>query len=373
MRKISFFLFFFCFASLLSISASAENYEEIERRWEQFVNELPSDVSKLLPEHVTGTDENFYETIRASTYFSTILSQLTVGITEYGKYLTSLLAILVLCAIFEVIKGTLSSGALHNVFGLAGNLSLTVLIATSQLRLIDYTVSYLGNISFVANGIFPVFAAVFAASGNFTFATVHSAGVSLLIVLIERVFCNVLAPILKLCFCFHFLTSLASNRYFDQVHKILKNVYTTLLVSVMTVFGFVMGAKQILAAGADNLIVRGAKHMVSSFVPVVTSMVSGSLNTVATALTLIKNTCGIAGMIIVLALLLPVIISLILNRFVLKVASGLAAMLGEARQEKSLSDTASLNGYLLSLAVCGSVLFIYLLAFIIMTGPALGG
>ena len=75
--------------------------------------------------------------------------------------------------------------------------------------------------------------------------------------------------------------------------------------------------------------------------------------------------------IIIALLMLPVIISLLLNRFVLKLAAGVAGILGEKSQEKLLNDTASLNGYLISLVVCGAMLFVFFLALIVLTSLAL--
>ena len=356
-----------------TVSAKDISYEDFDEQWYEFLTEIPQDIADVLPDSLSDTLSGKTDKPSTSAFFKTVLSYFSAGIGTYGKYLISLLAVLLLCSVFEILKSTLKSGALHEVLSLAGNLSLSLAVCSSQTRLIDYTLTYLRNLSGVATGTLPIFASVFATSGNFTLAAVHSGGVSLVIVLIENIFCHILAPLLKICFCFHFISVFVTNKYFNEIHKVLKSIYTTLLVFVMSIFTLVMGAKQVLAAGADNFIIRGAKYAVGSFVPIVTSVISGNLTTVASALTVIKNACGIAGVIIVLLMLLPVVISLILNRFVLKIAAGVAGILGETQQEKLLSDTASLNGYLISLAVCGAILFIYLLALIVTTTLALGG
>ncbi|MBO5110181.1 MAG: hypothetical protein J6D21_05615 [Clostridia bacterium] len=374
MKRILFLLFFLTGCLLLTVTASAENevYQSFDVQWEEFLAEIPSDIAEVLPKKLSEPLGDDATKLSVGGILKSVLTSFMAGIGSYRKYLLSLVAVLLLCAVFEILKSTLKAGALHEVLTLAGNLSLSLVIASTQIRLMDYVISYLKSISRIANGILPLMLSVFAASGNFNLAAVHSGGISLVIVLLENVFCKWLAPLLKVCFCFHFVSVFAANRYFDEIHKLLKGLYTTLLAFVMSIFTFVMGAKQILASGADNFIIRGAKYAVSSFVPIVTSAISGSLSTVSTALSVVKNACGIGGILVVLLMLLPVIVSLILNRFVLKLSAGLAGILGEGQQQKFLTDTASINGYLISLTVCGAVLFIYLLALTVMTTLALG-
>lgn len=346
------------------------NFQQFDNQWSEFSESLPADIAELLPDSLSsfsGTSEK----LSMTAFLNRALEYLTAGIGTYGGYLLSLVAVLLMCAVFEVVKETFGVRSLHGAMSLAGNLSLALVIMTTQTRLIDYSVGFLNSLSRIATGTLPIFMSVFFASGNFTLATVHSGGFSVLIVIIERIFCGLLAPLLAMCFCFHFASAFSQSRYFDGIHSILKSIYTTLLAGIMSVFSFAFGAKEILASGMDNAVIRGTKFAVSSFVPIVTSVVSGSLSSVGAALSVLKNACGIAAIFIVALLMLPVIVSLLLNRFVLKLAAGIAGILGEKSQEKLLNDTASLNGYLISLVVCGAMLFVFFLALVVLTSLAL--
>ena len=373
--KVRFFLLFlvvFLLAGITISSAEEPDYDGIDKQWTDFLKTLPEDLSSSLPNTLLDTKGSSVGRFSIGGILREIWRQALAGIGSYGKYLIALLTVLLLCAVLDAVKHTIGAGALNEVLSLAGNLAMALTVCEVQTRMIEYVTVYLTTITGISNGIMPIFLSVFAASGNFTLAAVHTGGVSLVLTLIENIFAGILVPILKLCFCFHFMSVFVSSQYFNEVSRILKTVYTTLLVLTMSLFTLVMGAKQILASGADNIIIRGAKYAVGSLVPVVTGVISGSLNTVSAALSVIKNTCGILGVGIVLSMLLPVILSLALNRFVLKLAAGFAGMLGNGGQQRFLNETASVNGYLISLAVCGAVLFIYLLALIVISTLALG-
>lgn len=375
--KFKFFLLFLLLLlSSFSVSVSAEDpldYDTFDTEWEIFLKEIPSDIAEFLPdvlsESLTDTPT---DRVSASSLFRYVLDPLLAGIGTYGKFLLSLVSVLVLCALFEVLKSSLRSEAMHGVFNLAGNLCLCITVCTVQTRILDYAFSFFSRICTIGNAMIPVMTTVYTASGNITLGAVNSGGMALFIALIENVFSKILAPILKICFCFHYISAFTTDRYLNGVNKILKSVYTTVLTTTMTVFSLAMGAKQLLAASSDNFIIKSARLALGTFVPLVTSSVSGSLSTVATALSLIKNTCGIAGILIVVIMVLPILTSVILNRTVLNLASSVASLLGATKQERILSDTASLCGYLVALVACAALLFIYLLALFVKATLALG-
>ena len=92
---------------------------------------------------------------------------------------------------------------------------------------------------------------------------------------------------------------------------------------------------------------------------------SDAVGTVAGSLTLIKNTCGVLGIVTVSLLLLPVLLHLLLHRMVIGAAQGMAELLGCEREGRLLGDVYATLGYILAVVALSSVLFVFILALII--------
>ena len=74
-----------------------------------------------------------------------------------------------------------------------------------------------------------------------------------------------------------------------------------------------------------------------------------------------KSIVGISGIVFVMLLLLPTLISLILTRLVLLITGGVADMLGCETEGKLLSELGSIWGVMIAVVAMCAVMFIFAL------------
>jgi hypothetical protein len=94
---------------------------------------------------------------------------------------------------------------------------------------------------------------------------------------------------------------------------------------------------------------------------------------VAVSAKLLRSTVGVAGIIIIAALVLPTLISLWLTRIALFASAAVGDMLGCGREVKLLRQVASIYGYMMGAAAMVALLFIFSLTVFAVTSSAAGG
>ena len=141
----------------------------------------------------------------------------------------------------------------------------------------------------------------------------------------------------------------------------------------MTVFGAVMAAQNLLASKADNLAGRTAKLAVGNLVPVVGSAIAGTLGAVSSSIEYIRSSVGVIGIISVILMVVPTIVTLLLTKLILSLSAGAAEILGCSREGKVIGELVGINGFLLAAACICSVTFIFLLTLFAKCASAVGG
>ena len=99
----------------------------------------------------------------------------------------------------------------------------------------------------------------------------------------------------------------------------------------MTVFLGVISVQGTSSAVADGVTIRTAKFVTGNFIPVVGRMFTDAADTVINASVLLKNTVGMAGVIILLLITTFPAIKILIISFIYKLSASLLQPLGEVR------------------------------------------
>jgi hypothetical protein len=116
---------------------------------------------------------------------------------------------------------------------------------------------------------------------------------------------------------------------------------------------------------------RTAKLVSSTVIPTVGGSVGETLRTVAASVQYLKSVVGIGGILLVLLLVLPTLLSLIAVRLVFLLAGGVAEMLGCEREARLLGELGSVFGCMLAVSAISGVMFILALTVFLKSTVAL--
>ena len=113
---------------------------------------------------------------------------------------------------------------------------------------------------------------------------------------------NIILPLLLFSSILGMVSAFSDYYRISQLANLLRNISIGLLGIFLTIFLGVVSVQGATVAVADGLTIRAAKFITSNFVPIVGRMFTDATDTVLSASLLIKNTIGLAGVIILIVL-----------------------------------------------------------------------
>ena len=358
-----------CFAT----EPTTEIMNEIESELITFKNSLPKEIIDFLPKEIWEGDfsqlinGNFNE----ATMLDLVVDYLFLGLRSALNSFAGILIIIVISSIFNTLSMSFSNDSLKATFSLASTLCIAISVFNICTSISSSVNNYIMALCSIMEAFSPLMVTLYLMTGNISSAAISSASFMLFISIIERFLIVFMLPIINICICFNIMKCFGNQFDFSGLSKILKNTFTGVTIFVMSIFMFVLSTKNVLTQTADSISIKTAKFAISSFIPIVGSTVNEALRTITASMSLIKNSCGIIAIIAITLLMLPVIISLILNRLLFNITSSITKALNCNTECSVIDEASSICGFLLALVLCTCILFIFALTILIKSSVVL--
>lgn len=364
-----FFLAVFVLLFLLSLSASAKEADSPEHYMDELREILPDLVKEQLPED--GEEESVRELFGAEYLVSLLLS----GFDENRE--TFLTELLKLCGLVFIsaaamlfgrrIKNQSNSKLVESAVLV---ICATTLFAMMQGSL-DRAFAYLSDLLDFSNRLIPIVSGIYLSGGNAATASVSTAVLVASTSAIENVCVSALTPVVYICFGFVAVSALGGGVDTSGIAKTLRNGYITVVTLCGLIITSMLTFQSTIAAASDSLAARTVKFAVGNLVPIVGGSVGDSLRTVGASLSLIKSTVGVVSVFAIISITLPPIVSLLMSRFMINLSSGVAGLLGCAREKKLLDDMRGIYDVICAVVAASSVQFIIILTVFLKTSLAI--
>ena len=282
-----------------------------------------------------------------------------------------ILAVVVIGTVFGALKSGISSDALSQAVGYAVSLCTALTVYDAIGALWEQSAVQLERLTVLMNSMLPVMTTLYAAGGNVTSAAVSNASLTAVMALLENILASGLYPILRLCFVLSVMGCISGCIDLGGVADFVRNTYTTVLVFIMMLLSTTMAYQNKLASAADSTAARTIKFAAGNLIPVVGGAVGEAVRMIGGSLELIKSTVGILGVIAIAAVVLPLVISLIINKSALNFISVISRTLGCDAESRIIASAAGMINLTLALVASASVIFVYALALFIKTAAAI--
>ena len=379
-------LMIWLFIAVFSVSVNASTAENEDRsdkiaceeEYRQMLESLPDDIRELLPEKLySGNVTDIVEGASEMTDFSYVLnSALELAGLELEaslKMLATLVGILVLAATLNAVKSAFSSQSVLDAFSLASSCAVFLTATTAQYGIISSVAEFFQRICIFANAMLPLMGALYAMGGNVGGAVVNHTSLLMFMNIVENLCAGSVMPISGICLSFAAAGAISPGVNIGGLSKSFKKAYTGALTFIMTLFGTVLAAQNTLAAKADTLAGKTVKFAVGNMIPIVGSALSGTIGTLGTSIEYIRSGVGIVGVMAIVMMFLPTLITLLVSKLVLSLVSGISDVLGCDREGKIISEMSAINGFLLAAAGICSVTLVFMLTLFVKTSAAVGG
>lgn len=343
------FLLFF-----LAGSITAASPEDI---LSDFADALPNLVQDEVGDAV-GDAEATGELVGAEYLMSLVLSSFGEAVSSSGGFFMTLAGALILFALASQVFSEASEELRKTVeFGLA--VALAVLLFSRIGEDMVRTESAMTDMCKLANALSPAYAGLFLAEGGVGVAAASSAGFTAFTLLLENLTVGLLLPLLRVLLGFTLVGIASNSAKTDGIFRSLRHTYVTILVFLSLLLTASLGFQTSLAASADSLSARSVKFALGQMIPVIGGSLSETWRVLSASLGLLRNSLGVFAVVSLFLLILPTLLTALLHRFALSLASSFAGILGCPRAEKIFTDLRGI--YDLAVATLSVTLVLFLL------------
>jgi stage III sporulation protein AE len=336
------------------------------KEFESVKDSLPDKALDALPEGVFSNDSEaqskaVYEMTSPKYAFDLIKEITGAQMGSAARLFITVTALLILSSALNAMRSSISSASLGAAMRFCMTGAVMASIIGVQFSQLESVALFFERISSLMQAMIPVGSAVLAMGGNISTAAASSASLGIFLGVCETICAKTVIPVTCCCTALALCNTLSSEIGLRGFASAIRKTYTFILGAIMTLLIATLSSQTALTAAADSAGARAAKLLTSSAIPIVGGTVGDTLRTVAGGVSYLKSIVGISGIVFVVLLLLPVLISLVLTRLVFLLTSGVADMLGCETEGKLLSELSSVWGVMIAVVSMCAVMFIFAL------------
>lgn len=278
--------------------------------------------------------------------------------------LVSISVVAILCGLISQIKsGFISDSTGQIVFFVCFSI-IILLVITCVTNLLNQTSQTINMLKQQMNFAFPVLLTLMAGIGGVVSVKAYQPAVALLSGGIVEIVSNVILPMFIFSFVFSVVANLSKNVKLTKLTDFFKSSTTTILVVTFTFFTAFLSIQGLTAGSFDSISIRAAKFATKSYVPVLGGYLSDGFDLIMASSVLIKNSVGVAGLVLIVCTILSPIIQILSLSFGLKFVS---AIIEPVTDEKITSFLYSVSKHLNMLIIAIlAVSFMYFICIMLL-------
>ena len=358
--------------AVLFASHGAAAEDELEGI-DDFYDAIPDEVAELLPEDFFTSEPTrlaaaVHEAAGGKNLLDAALAAIGGGIGTSVRLFATLCGVALAAAVLGSVRELAAPRGLGGAITLIINAAAAVAAVGTQYVSFEAISAYFERL--IMSALLPLMGVLYAMGGNSGGAALNNSTVLLWLELIGLFTTAVLMPAVSV------MTALAVAGAFlpgvrtSGLSKFIGKSVGTILGLAAVLLGTALGAQSVLTASGDRLGFRTAKFVAGSMIPVVGSTVGDSLRTLAASVSMLRSTVGTAGIVVLVLLLLPTLVSLMLSRLAFLASAGVADMLGVGTAGQLYREMSSVYGLLTAAAALSALIFVFALTVFALTSAA---
>lgn len=340
--------------------------DQIEAYW----NKVVTDYKGFLPE--TQPDFKSFVHSNKQGFFKKLINGLLHYFLNELVVSSKLLGTLILLTVFSTLLQTIQSAfehkAVSKVAYIVVTLVLMILLLNSFRLAINYTNDTVSAMSHFLVALIPLIFALTAATGGMASVAFFHPLVIFLVNASGWLISSFVLPLLLMSALLAIVSTLSDHYKLTRLSELMKNVALFTLAGFFAIFLGVISVQGAATSISDGLMVKSAKFFTGNFIPVVGRMFTEAADTVMGASVLLKNTIGIAGLLILICITLFPLLKILSLAFIYNLAAAILQPLGSGPVIDCLVIMAKSIFYLFASLAVVSLMFFLALTIIIASG-----
>lgn len=291
-----------------------------------------------------------------------LYGELVAGLAKNKNLMLELIGIVLIGSIFVNLSSSFAGGFIsENGFYITYLLVTSILLSSFSVAL-DIVVQAMDKVLVAVKVLVPTFVIAMRFVGQGTSATGMYTLIMLGIWLIQVVILRLVIPMIKFYVILSLVNNLQKEDSFSKLCDLVKSMVLWALRTIMVVVAGLNIIKGLLEPQIDALNNTAIKHLMSSVPNGVTSILTG---TFLGAGMVIKNSIGIAGIVILSGICLLPFLQTFLLMFTVKITSAMVQPIGEKRFVDGISSLTQGISMLMQALASALVLFVLTIAMMV--------
>ncbi len=333
----------------------------------ELMNDL--DAASYIKSYITSGEGN----ISINKILKAVVSLLFKEVNSVLKLALSMVAIAILCSFLKNLQDALSSDGISNIAFYACYIVLILLLSKSFLISVSLAKEVINGIADFMSAILPVLVSIIALTGGVSQSATLDPIVMASVVIIPRIYCNVIIPLILITFVLEFANNLSEEHKISNLCKTIKQCTLWLQGIIVTIFIAMLTIRGITSSTIDAVTLKTTKFAIDNFIPIVGKAFSDAITSVAGYGLIIKNAISGVGLLILVLIILHPIIKITLISFIYKISSSLVEPISDKRITSSIAGAGNAMTLLLSCVLSVSLMFFILFGIIASAGKFIVG
>lgn len=309
------------------------------------------DIQELLNNAIKGE-------LDTNQLLKNIFPLLGTEIKEALKVMGSILIIVLIHSVLKSISDNLNNKSVAQITYYVQYILIATVIMTNFSSIITLTKEAVGNMISFIQLLFPLLMTLMLASGSVVSVNLVQPIILFIINLISNIFQSIIIPIILVGTALAIVSKISDRIQIDKLSKFLKSSSVWAIGILLTIFVGVLSIEGTLGSSVDGITAKTAKAAVSSFIPVVGKVLGDAVDTVIGCSAILKNTIGIVGVIVVIAICITPILKLAIITIIYHLTAALCEPIADSKIVSLITQMADTFKILLAILCSISVMLI---------------
>lgn len=306
-------------------------------------------------------------TANFSSILSFIFSTLLNGVKAFLPSLCIIIAISILCNLVGNFKGK-NNKSLSEIVHFVCFSTIIVIVCSQITNFITLSSNTISSMKEQMEATFPIILTLMATVGNTTSVGIYQPTLAILSGGIINIFNYFILPVFVISFLLNIVGNISKNIKLSKFSSLLNDVFKWAIGGVFTIFTGVLAVKGISAGSFDGVSIRTAKFAMKTYIPIVGGYLSDGFNILMASSVLIKNSIGVAGLLLVFLSIIYPVITILLYKWCLHLISSILEPLMDDKISAFLFGVSKTLNMLIASILCVALMYIISTALLLTSG-----
>ena len=304
-----------------------------------------------------GFIESFFKLL-----FSEILDMLPL--------LASIAVIAILCGLVSHMKAGFMSESTGQIVFFVCFAVVVVLALVCAVNIVNVEGDAIKGMKKQMNAAFPILLTLMAGIGGAVSVKAYQPAVALLSGGVVEIVSAVVLPLFIFTLVFSVVGNLSKSVRLGKLTDFFKSASTTVLAVTFTVFTAFLAVQGLTAGSFDGVSIRAAKFATKSYIPILGGYLADGLDLILAGSVLIKNSVGVAGLLLLLSTVLMPLLQILGVCFGFKIVAAVIEPVSDSRLTSFLTGIAKSMNMLIAALLAVAFMYFISVMLLIFTSNA---